>query len=187
MPSEPLGNVHLPYLRRLPAVDELLRTPQAQLWQARMPRHIVADAVRQALKDTRHRILQTTDEAALAALPVGAAAVLAQVEAILRAAQGRELQPLINATGVIVHTNLGRSLLAGAAVDGDRERLTALLAAQDRLLALLAKLENAMVGWQDLGDLTETLRGLIDEQAGFVQGLEESLERSGRDSRRDER
>ena len=117
MPSEPMGNVHLPYLRRLPAVDELLRTPQARLWQARFSRHTVTDAVRQALDTTRRRILQTTEAAALAALPVGAAAVLSQVEAILRAAQGRELQPLINATGVIVHTNLGRSLLANAAVN----------------------------------------------------------------------
>ena len=116
MPSEPMGNVHLPYLRRLPAVDELLRTPQAQHWQARLSRQIVTDAVRQALEATRHSILQATEETALAALPVGASAVLSQVEAILRAAQGRELQPLINATGVIVHTNLGRSLLADAAV-----------------------------------------------------------------------
>ena len=99
MPSEPMGNVHLPYLRRLPAVDELLRTPQAQLWQARVPRHLVTNAVRQALQATRRCILQTAEETALAALPVGAAAILAQVEAILRAAQGRELQPLINATG----------------------------------------------------------------------------------------
>ena len=117
MPSEPMGHMHLPYLRRLPAVDEILRTPQAQHWQARTSRQAVTNAVRQALKDTRHRILQTTDEAALAALPVGPAAVLSQVETILRAAQGRELQRLINATGVIVHTNLGRSLLADAAVD----------------------------------------------------------------------
>ena len=117
MPSEPMGNVHLPYLRRLPAVDELLRTPQAQFWQARVPRHLVTNAVRQALQVTRRRILQTAEEAALTALPVDAAAILSQVEAILHAAQGRELQPLINATGVIVHTNLGRSLLADAAVD----------------------------------------------------------------------
>jgi L-seryl-tRNA(Ser) seleniumtransferase len=120
MPSEPAGNAHLSYLRRLPAVDELLRTPQAQHWQARLSRQTVTDAVRQALEAIRRSILQTTEEAALAALPVGSAAVLSQVEAILRAAQGRELQPLINATGVIVHTNLGRSLLADAAVDNMR-------------------------------------------------------------------
>ena len=120
MPSEPAGNVHLSYLRRLPAVDELLRTPQAQHWQARLSRQTVTDAVRQALEATRRSILQTTEEAALAALPVGSAAVLSQVEAILGAAQARELQRLINATGVIVHTNLGRSLLADAAVDNIR-------------------------------------------------------------------
>ena len=120
MPSRSKGNVHLPYLRQLPAVDDLLRTPQAQRWQERFPRRSVTEAVRQALDATRRRILQTTDETALAALPVGAAATLAQVETILQGARGDELQPLINATGVIVHTNLGRSLLADAAVDNIR-------------------------------------------------------------------
>ena len=120
MPSKSKGNVHLPYLRQLPAVDDLLRTPQAQHWQDRFPRHTVTEAIRQALDATRRRILQATDETALAAVPVGAAATLAQAETILHAARGDELQPLINATGVIVHTNLGRSLLADAAVDNIR-------------------------------------------------------------------
>ncbi|MDE0205569.1 MAG: L-seryl-tRNA(Sec) selenium transferase [Candidatus Tectomicrobia bacterium] len=120
MPSKPRGNLHLPYLRQLPAVDDLLRTPQAQRWQDQFPRNTVKEAVRQALDVTRRRILQTTDETALAALPVGTAATLSQAGVILRAGEGAELQPLINATGVIVHTNLGRSLLADAAVDNIR-------------------------------------------------------------------
>lgn len=120
MPSKPRGNLHLPYLRQLPAVDDLLRTPQAQRWQDQFPRNTVKEAVRQALDVIRRRILQTTDETALAALPVGTAATLSQAGVILRAGEGAELQPLINATGVIVHTNLGRSLLADAAVDNIR-------------------------------------------------------------------
>ena len=120
MPSRPKGNLHLPSLRQLPAVDELLRTPQAQRWQNRFPRQAVTEALRQALDATRRRILRTTDETALAALPVGVAATLSQAEAILHATHGAELQPLINATGVIVHTNLGRSLLADAATDNIR-------------------------------------------------------------------
>ena len=120
MPSKPKVDLHLPYLRQLPAVDDLLRTPQAQHWQDQFPRHTVTQAVRQALDAIRGRILQTTDETALAALPVGAAATLLQAGDILRATAGAELQPLINATGVIVHTNLGRSLLADAAVDNIR-------------------------------------------------------------------
>ncbi|MCY4514558.1 MAG: hypothetical protein OXC69_05415, partial [Candidatus Tectomicrobia bacterium] len=90
MPSKSKGNVHLPYLRQLPAVDDLLRTPQAQHWQDRFPRHTVTEAIRQALDATRRRILQATDETALAAVPVGAAATLAQVETILHAARGDE-------------------------------------------------------------------------------------------------
>lgn len=120
MSSRAKDNVHLPYLRRLPAVDDLLRTPQAKRWQDQFPRHVVTQAVREAVDTARRRILQTTDESALTSLPIGADAVLSRAEAILQAAQGSELQPLINATGVIVHTNLGRSLLADAAVDNIR-------------------------------------------------------------------
>ena len=120
MPSKPRGDLHLPYLRQLPAVDDLLRTPQAERWQDQFPRNTVKEAVRQALDAIRRRILQTTDESVLAALPLGTAATLSQAGVILRAGAGAELQPLINATGVIVHTNLGRSLLADAAVDNIR-------------------------------------------------------------------
>ena len=120
MPSKPKVDLHLPYLRRLPAVGDLLRTPQAQRWQRQFPRQTVTEAIRQALDAMRRRILRETDATALAALPDGEVSVLSQVAVILHAAAGAELQPLVNATGVIVHTNLGRSLLADAAVDNVR-------------------------------------------------------------------
>ena len=61
-------------------------------------------------------IVQTTDAAALARLPVTREAILVQVQGQLQAQQAYQLRRLINATGVIVHTNLGRSLLAPSAV-----------------------------------------------------------------------
>jgi L-seryl-tRNA(Ser) seleniumtransferase len=53
---------------------------------------------------------------ALETLPLLLPAVLEQVQAQLQARQMYHLRRLINATGVIVHTNLGRSLLAPGAV-----------------------------------------------------------------------
>ena len=52
----------------------------------------------------------------LETLPLDLAALLPQIQARLEEQQTYHLRRLINATGVIVHTNLGRSLLAPAAV-----------------------------------------------------------------------
>src|SRR4029453_19616228 len=64
----------------------------------------------------RQAVMRATDEAALETLPLLLPAVLQQVQARLQAQQTYHLRRLINATGVIVHTNLGRSLLAPPAV-----------------------------------------------------------------------
>jgi L-seryl-tRNA(Ser) seleniumtransferase len=77
---------------------------------------VVTEAVRAVLATSRQAILQATDEAALETLPLLLPAVLEQVQTQLQARQMYHLRRLINATGVIVHTNLGRSLLAPGAV-----------------------------------------------------------------------
>ena len=100
--------IHTAYFRKLPSVDEVLRSPEAQLWMVQSSRAVVTDAVRDP-GDARQAILQATDEAALETLPLLLPAVLQQVQARLQAQQTYHLRRLINATGVIVHTNLGRS------------------------------------------------------------------------------
>src|SRR4030095_4453055 len=113
---EPMPQMHTVYCRKLPRVDEVLRSPEAQLWMAQFSRAVVTEAVREVLATARQAILQATDEAALETLPLLLPAVLQQVQERLQAQQRYHLRRLINATGVIVHTNLGRSLLAPAAV-----------------------------------------------------------------------
>jgi L-seryl-tRNA(Ser) seleniumtransferase len=94
--------MHTTYLRQLPAVDEILRTPQVQTWMAQFSRRLVTAAVRQALQHHRQRILQASDPAALEAIPVTLPTILAQISAYLTESQMYRLQRLINATGVIV-------------------------------------------------------------------------------------
>lgn len=108
--------VQTAYFRKLPSVDEVLRSPEAQLWLEQSSRAVVADAARAVLGTARQAILQATDAAGLNALPLALSAVLHQVDAHLQAQQTYQLRRVINATGVIVHTNLGRSLLAPVAV-----------------------------------------------------------------------
>jgi L-seryl-tRNA(Ser) seleniumtransferase len=116
-----MSQVHTAYLRQLPAVDEILRTPQVQMWIAQFSRSVVTAAVRQTLQECRRLILQTTDPAALDTLPVTLPTLLSHLDAQLAKTRAYRLQRLINATGVIVHTNLGRSLLASTAVKNLQE------------------------------------------------------------------
>jgi len=111
-----MAQVHTAYFRKLPSVDEVLRSPEGQLWMAQASRTVVTEAVRQVLGTVRQAILQADDEAVLDTLPLTLSAILPLVQAHLQEHQTYHLRRLINATGVIVHTNLGRSLLAPAAV-----------------------------------------------------------------------
>jgi L-seryl-tRNA(Ser) seleniumtransferase len=97
-------------LRRLPQVGALLGTSQAQELLWRHPQPQVADALREAICALREAIVG--GEAVPDDLPAAALQMAAQ--ALERAAR-TGLRPVINATGVIVHTNLGRSVLAEAA------------------------------------------------------------------------
>jgi L-seryl-tRNA(Ser) seleniumtransferase len=96
-------------LRGLAAVDEVLRQPSVAALCERFPRELVVDAVRAVIDHLRRDILEQKAEGAAADL---SAAMLAPwVEALLMAAVTPSLRRVINASGVVVHTNLGRSVL----------------------------------------------------------------------------
>jgi L-seryl-tRNA(Ser) seleniumtransferase len=96
-------------LRQIPSVDELLAQPRLAALSKRVDRGLVVEVARAVLADLRGRI---ADDANWTAISLDGATVeeliTAQVERIL----SRSLQPVINATGVILHTNLGRAPLA---------------------------------------------------------------------------
>ena len=95
-------------LRDLPSVDELAADERLA---STGPRALVIAAVRSALARAREEIQAGADPGDL----------IGRVELELAAARGPRLQRAINATGVIVHTNLGRAPLAQEAL----ERVTA--------------------------------------------------------------
>src|SRR5579863_2747217 len=100
--------------RKLPAVDELLRAPAVAALASSHGAAAVADAVRSVLGRLRAEISSgLLDDRALgiALLGMGDA-----VEQQLRRALGYSLRAVINATGVILHTNLGRAPLPEAAI-----------------------------------------------------------------------
>ena len=106
-------------LRKLPSVDEVLRLPLAVTLVTREGRAAVTDAVRMVLARLRNEVAAghldgTQVDLALAGLEQA-------VERQMLQSLSYSLRPVINATGVILHTNLGRAPLSAAALDHVRE------------------------------------------------------------------
>src|SRR5947207_174068 len=101
--------------RELPSVDQVLHDPAIPALIAENGQAAVADACRMVLSRLRGEIAAgALDQANLAIALCG---IQTAVEAELRRALGYSLRPLINATGVILHTNLGRAPLSSSALE----------------------------------------------------------------------
>ena len=94
--------------RALPSVGVLLDSEAMRALLDRYPRAVVVDAVRGALDSAR------SSPADAPATPQDWASV---VDAGLTLQERRRLQPVFNATGIVLHTNLGRAPLAEGAID----------------------------------------------------------------------
>jgi L-seryl-tRNA(Ser) seleniumtransferase len=117
--------------QKLPSIDELLRRPDMQLLIERDGHSAVAESVRTVLARLRDEIaageesldVKSLDEKSLdeKSLDLALDGLFAAVDRHLRQSLRYSLIPLINATGVILHTNLGRAPLAVAALDHVRD------------------------------------------------------------------
>jgi L-seryl-tRNA(Ser) seleniumtransferase len=101
-------------LRSIPGVDRLLELAQSIPILSKAPRSIVTQAIREALESLRSAILKGDLEEAEKENSEGE--ILRKVQDRVNRLMAPNLRRVINATGVVVHTNLGRSLLASEAV-----------------------------------------------------------------------
>jgi L-seryl-tRNA(Ser) seleniumtransferase len=90
--------------RTLPSVDRLLRDPEVLALLEHAPRALVVDAVRESLEAARTRRAGPPER--------WADEIRDRLAALIRPG----LRPVLNATGVVLHTNLGRAPLAPSAV-----------------------------------------------------------------------
>jgi L-seryl-tRNA(Ser) seleniumtransferase len=95
--------------RRLPSVDQALQRDELRALAGAHGRPAVREALREALAELRRRAAGRD-----AALP-GDSELVAQVTARVERAARPSLERVVNATGVVVHTNLGRAPLSAAA------------------------------------------------------------------------
>ena len=106
-------------LRKLPSVDEVLRLPAVVTLVTQEGHAAVTDAARSVLARMRSEIAAGRLDDAQVALAL--AGVEQAIERQVVQSLACSLRPVINATGVILHTNLGRAPLSAAALDHVRE------------------------------------------------------------------
>lgn len=141
-------------LRRLPSVDSLLARREVQQLVEVYSRELVVGAIRSQLNEGRQAIL------ASAPVDVGVGALVRGIQDALSRQQKPTLRPVINATGVIIHTNLGRALLSKSAQ-------AAMLAAARAYNTLEYDLETGKRGSR-LSQASGILRGLTGAEDALV-------------------
>ena len=107
-------------LRALPGVDTLMAQMQDDLALQQIPKRILLRAIRDTLEAQRNAIISGSNTSEM----IKPTVQTMQPQILSRAAnlQANNLMKAVNATGIIVHTNLGRSCLASSAI----ENLTAI-------------------------------------------------------------
>jgi len=104
-------------LRKIPSVDEILLRPEIADLLKVHPRHVVVGAIRKGLGQLREEILRKEDLSQIGEVffsfenlfPIFQREIDLQIQPRLRR--------VINATGVVIHTNLGRAPLHSSAID----------------------------------------------------------------------
>jgi len=95
-------------LRMLPGVDQLLEQSKEDAFFTDIPKTVVVNSIRRTLDSQRQRILAA--DPGIVEQSLSSSRIMKQVKEAAARAMTPNLRPLINATGVVVHTNLGRSL-----------------------------------------------------------------------------
>lgn len=102
-------------LRQIPSVDELLLQPRLAALAPRVDRTLLVEITRAAFADLRASI---SGEAAMGfRLAADSDSLQERIAELVERILAHSLQPVINATGVILHTNLGRAPLSSAVIE----------------------------------------------------------------------
>ena len=104
-------------LRRLPSVERLVSQLE-ETDSARYPRRLVVECAREVISSARDRLLHSE------LVDISPDALLSEVRACLKQRAGPTLIRAVNATGVILHTNLGRAPLGARAQQAVADAMT---------------------------------------------------------------
>jgi len=100
-------------LRNIPAIDELLTLPHIQELLQQYNREFIVETLRRAVEESRQDLRKNGGETSKQGL---AAKILKRLDILIANATRGSLQKVINGTGVVLHTNLGRAPLGQRAL-----------------------------------------------------------------------
>ena len=105
-------SVNTALLRKIPKIDEVLKQPSIEEAGRNCSHSILVESIRETLDGLRQRILGGYESVSLEM-----ADICKEVQALITKKNTMHLRPVINATGIILHTNLGRAKLSDRAVE----------------------------------------------------------------------
>jgi L-seryl-tRNA(Ser) seleniumtransferase len=103
-------------MSQIPKVDEVLDHPGVSEWLKQYPRKVVVEAIRRGLDGLRENLLSSPEPETLDKTFFSVERLLPMVNEAIENQTALRLKRVINATGVVIHTNLGRSLLPSCAI-----------------------------------------------------------------------
>ena len=98
-------------LKTIPSVDQILTLLQIQKLNNITSHKNIVSSIRETLENIRQEIMNLSEEEILT-YDLSLAQLIRQIEKTIEKNTTMSLRPVINATGVVLHTNLGRSLLS---------------------------------------------------------------------------
>ena len=102
-------------LRKIPGVDSILDVAKTDTFFDNVPKSVLVSSIRSVVEQLRTLILD--DQQAITEAELSNSSVLDNIKKSVRKMMTPNLIRIINATGVVIHTNLGRSLLADDAIE----------------------------------------------------------------------
>jgi L-seryl-tRNA(Ser) seleniumtransferase len=109
-------------LRKLPSIDVLLKDPELERSIAETSRKVVVDSIRLAVDEVRKLLIAQTeselDESTIHQK------IIAATKRLIQAVTSPYYRRVINATGIILHTGLGRAVLAAQALQQIQDELS---------------------------------------------------------------
>jgi len=146
------GAITLPQ-RRLPSVDQLLRLDEAAVAVRRFGHAQVVAAFRDSLQSARDAIREADGRGAKGSVPA-TGDILSEAIARLEARAAPRIRQVFNLTGTVLHTNLGRAVLAEEAIEAAMQAMRQATALEFDL------------GKGGRGERDELIRGLLTELTG---------------------
>ncbi|NLC52146.1 MAG: L-seryl-tRNA(Sec) selenium transferase [Firmicutes bacterium] len=105
------------FLRKLPAVDRILLHPLLLPLEKALPRSILVQAVQELIEERRRGIIRAKNEDEAQKIDLSLDNIARDALRVVKAKLSPSLRRVINATGTVLHTNLGRAPLARAAME----------------------------------------------------------------------